>query len=367
MRSCIRTVCCIFPLMLSLYATGQPGNTMTVTGYFFGKAAQVEAIPATKLTHIIFSFCHLKGNLLTVDSGEDAATIAALVELKNKNPNLKVLLSLGGWGGCATCSDVFSSAKGRKDFARSVLELNRFFKTDGIDIDWEYPVVEGYPGHIYKPADKQNFTDLIVELRTTLGTQYEVSFAAGGFQEFLEKAVDWTAVAPVVDRINLMTYDLVNGNSTRTGHHTPLYSTTSQRESTDNAVKYLIGKGVPANKLVVGAAMYGRIWENVAPVQHGLYQSGKFKQGMNYNQFDRELPASAGWVKYWDDVAKAPYAYHASGKLFMTYDNPKSMALKTKYVIDHKLNGIMFWEITNDKSVDGLLDVIDRERKTHAK
>jgi chitinase len=347
------------------YSQAQTSTNITVTGYFFGKASDVDSIAVGKLTHIIFSFCHLNGNVLKVDNGDDASTITALVELKKKNPALKILLSLGGWGGCATCSDVFSTAKGRKDFATSVLQLNQFFKTDGIDIDWEYPVVEGFPGHKFSPTDKQNFTDLILELRNTLGKKYEVTFAAGGFQKFLDEAVDWKAVAPAVDRINLMTYDLVNGYSTLTGHHTPLYSNASQHESTDNAVKFLIKAGVPAGKLVIGAAMYGRMWENVGPTQNGLYQSGKFKQGLDYNKFDRELTAAQGWKMYWDDASKAPYAYNAQKQLFITYDDSKSMTLKTQYAIDHKLGGIMYWEIMNDKYTGGLLDAIDRARKTY--
>src|SRR6188472_298725 len=44
---------------LSFCALSQPPRTITVTGYFFGKAADVDSIAADKLTHIIFSFCHL--------------------------------------------------------------------------------------------------------------------------------------------------------------------------------------------------------------------------------------------------------------------------------------------------------------------
>lgn len=358
----------IFFLSISFFSfliRAQSSKSITVTGYFAGNASQVDSIAVDKLTHIIFSFCHLNGNVLQVDNSNDAATIAALVGLKKKKPSLKVLLSLGGWGGCETCSDVFSTPKGRKDFATSVLQLNQFFKTDGIDIDWEYPVVEGYPGHKFKPADKQNFTDLILELRNVLGSKYEVTFAAGGFQKFLDDAVDWKAIAPVVDRINLMTYDLVNGYSTTTGHHTPLFSNAAQHESTDNAVKYLLKAGVPANKLVIGAAMYGRMWENVPPAENGLHQTGKFKLALNSNRFDKELSPATGWKSYWDDVAKAPYAYNAAKQLFITYDDKRSMALKTQYVIDQKLNGIMYWEITNDKYVGGLLDAIDSAKKNY--
>ncbi len=343
----------------------QPLNNFTVTGYYFGGPETVDSLAAEKLTHIIFSFCHLTGNKLTVDNDRDAAAIKKLVSLKKRNKSLKVLLSLGGWGGCKTCSDVFSSPDARKEFSQSVLNLSKTYGTDGIDLDWEYPVVEGYPDHAFKPGDKQNFTALVRELRQTLGKNYEISFAAGGFQKFLDEAVEWKEVMKDVDRVNLMTYDLVNGNSTVTGHHTAMYSSPEQHESTDNAVKYLIKIGIPANKLVIGAAFYGRMWENVPATRNGLYQSGKFKRGVDYKNFNTELATSKGFVSYWDDVTKAPYSHNAQEKLFITYDDKRSMELKTKYVADHHLNGIMFWELTNDSYKEGLLDTIDQVKKKY--
>lgn len=359
MSNNLKSVLCFLFIIVTSSAFTQSLNKFTVTAYYFGSPERVDSIPAQKLTHIIFSFCHLKGNTLQVDNSRDAATITNLVALKKKNPQLKVLLSLGGWGGCETCSDVFSTEKGRREFSQSVLQLSEFFKSDGIDLDWEYPAVEGYPGHKYTPNDKQNFTALIKELRKTLGNKYEISFAAGGFQKFLDEAVAWKDIVNDVDRINLMTYDLVNGYSTVTGHHTPLYGNADQKESTDNAVKYLIKLGIPANKLVIGAAFYGRMWENVPPTRNGLYQSGKFKMGINYNQFKQEISTEKGFVAYWDDKSKAPYSYNAEKKLFITYDDKKSMDLKAKYVADLRLNGIMFWELTNDTYTDGLLDAIN--------
>ena len=330
-----------------------------------GREADVDSVAEDKLTHIIFSFLHLKGNVLQVDKPEDASTITSLVALKKKNPALKILLSLGGWGGCETCADVFSTSKGRKDFAQSVLQLNQFFKTDGIDLDWEYPAIEGYPGHKFGSSDKQNFTALILELRQTLGTEYEISFAAGGFRKFLDEAVEWKKIIDAVDRVNLMTYDFVNGFSKVTGHHTPLYSNPDQKESTDNAVKYLIKMGIPAGKLVIGAAFYGRMWENVPEAKNGLYQPGTFKAAINYNEFDSALSVANGWKHFWDNTSKAPYAYNAGKKLFITYDDPKSMEAKVKYATDAKLNGIMFWEINNDKARGGLLDAIDKVKQTY--
>jgi chitinase len=346
-----------------LTSYSQAKNSFTVTAYFFGGPEKVDSLAVDKLTHIIFSFCHLTGNKLTVDDEKDSQAIKKLVAAKQRNKSLKVLLSLGGWGGCKTCSDVFSSADGRKEFAESVLALCRDYGTDGIDLDWEYPAVEGYPDHAFKPEDKPNFTALVRELRNTLGNRYEISFAAGGFQQFLDEAVEWKEVMAMVDRVNLMTYDLVNGNSVVTGHHTGLYSTPQQHESTDNAVQFLIKLGIPRNKLVIGSAFYGRIWENVASTNNGLYQSGKFKKGINYRNFSKEVTASNGFVLYWDDVAKAPYGYNSKQKLFVTYDDKRSMALKSTYALDQRLNGIMFWEITNDTNQNGLLHTIDQTRK----
>jgi chitinase len=123
--------------------------------------------------------------------------------------------------------------------------------------------------------------------------------------------------------------------------------------------------GIPANKLVIGAAFYGRMWENVPAARNGLYQSGKFKMGVNYKNFNTELSTSKGFVSYWDDVTKAPYSYNAQQKLFVTYDDKRSMELKTKYVADYRLNGIMFWELTNDSYEDGLLNTIDQVKKKY--
>jgi chitinase len=357
----IALIFCVAPVA----SRAQTKNNFTVTAYFYGGPEKVDSLAVDKLTHIIFSFCHLTGNKLTVDSEKDSDAIKKLVAAKQRNRSLKVLLSLGGWGGCQTCSDVFSTDVARKEFSKSVLDLCKKYGTDGIDLDWEYPAVEGYPGHTFKPEDKPNFTALVKELRKTLGNAYEISFAAGGFQKFLDEAVEWKEVMAVVDRVNLMTYDLVNGNSTVTGHHTALYSTPQQHESTDNAVQYLIKLGIPANKLVIGAAFYGRIWENVPATNKGLYQPGKFKKGVNYRNVDRELAPSTGFALYWDDVAKAPYGYNASQKLFVTYDDKRSMELKTTYALDNGLNGIMFWEITNDTYKDGLLQAIDSTKKAY--
>jgi chitinase len=352
---CIALCCLVAP-------SGYGQNNFDVIAYFAGKPEQVDSCAAEKLTHILYSFCHLQGNQLSVDNKVDSITIQKLVALKKRNPKLKIMLSLGGWGGCKTCSEVFASEKGRNEFASSVLALNQYFQTDGIDLDWEYPAIEGYPGHQFLTDDKKNFTALVQLLRKTLGTQYEISFAAGGFQKYLDQSIEWSLVMKEVDRVNIMSYDLVNGYATVTGHHTPLYSTKEQLESTDNAVMFLMKKGISPHKLVIGAAFYARIWENVPDATDGLYQSGKFKTAVDYKNFN-QLSAANGYAYHWDDVAKAPWLYNQKEKLFVTFDDVKSTEQKTEYAIGRKLGGIMFWEISEDFKKNELLNVIDRTRK----
>ena len=338
-----------------------------VIAYYSGSPERLDSFDAAQMTHIIYCFGRLNGNRLKIGSARDTAVIQKMVGMKKKNPDLKVLLSLGGWGGCAPCSDVFATAKGRQEFAASVRELNTFFKADGIDLDWEYPTVPGFPGHKYAPTDKESFTELVKQLRKTLGRKQIITFAAGGFQRYVDEAVDWGAVMPVVDYVNLMSYDLVSGFSKKTGHHTALYSAPEQKESTDNAVQQLIKKGVEPGKIIIGAAFYARVWENVPKENNGLYQAGNFKNAHAFRNFEENISAKSGYSFYWDDVTKAPYAFHPEKGLYATFDDKRSVALKTAYVLEQNLGGIMFWELGSDTYADGLLQTIYQTLKEQGK
>ncbi len=333
---------------------------IAVIAYYAGRTTMIDSFEVEKLTHLIFCFCHLKGNELSVGNARDSATIQRMVALKSRNPQLKIILSLGGWGGCKTCSPVFNTRKGRREFARSVRDLNTYFGTDGIDLDWEYPAIEGFPGHAFVPGDKPAFTQLIKQLRRKLGNSHEISFAAGGFTKFIDSAVEWKKVMKKVDRVNLMSYDLVSGFSTISGHHTPLYSTPLQKESTDNGVKLMLAAGVPADKIVIGAAFYGRLFEVTDTTGNGLYLPGKFSHGFSFRRGNDTLSAANGFVQYWDSIAHAPYAFNRQRKLLATYDDSLSVQYKTKYVISNNLNGIMFWQLADDAFSNGLLHAIDR-------
>ncbi|MEP7269739.1 MAG: glycoside hydrolase family 18 protein [Saprospiraceae bacterium] len=348
-------------LLLIFSGLNAQTNNYKIIAYYTGNGEVIKQFPVNKLSHIIYSFLKIQNDTLTFKIADQEKTLLQLVELKKSNPHLKIMVSIGGWGGCAPCSDLFASTYHRARFAKTTMEFFQKFNVDGIDLDWEYPTIEGYPGHKFSPEDKNNFTELVKALRKEIGSDHVLSFAAGGFTKFLEESVDWNAIMPYLDFVNLMTYDLTSGASKVTGHHTPLHNNKVQKQSASNCINWLIKYEVPADKLIMGAAFYARVWENVSNVNHGLYQPGKFKQGVPWKNHQTYFSESEGFHHYFDKKSKAPYAYSASKKLFGTFDDSKSIQEKSKFIRKKHMGGIMFWELSQDKASGGLIDVMYQE------
>jgi chitinase len=72
---------------------------------------------------------------------------------------------------------------------------------------------------------------------------------------------------------------------------------------------------------------------------------------------DSKLENQGGFVRYWDDISKAPFLYNADKQLFVSYDDAESIRLKGRYADDRGLGGMMFWEYSGDRK-NALLDAI---------
>ncbi|HMU09360.1 MAG TPA: glycoside hydrolase family 18 protein [Ferruginibacter sp.] len=348
----------LFFLSFFFCASAQQKQSYKIIAYATGKTETIKQYPINKLTHIIYSFLKIQNDTLSFHNEDQRNNLQQLVELKKIQPGLKIMVSIGGWGGCSFCSDLFAAAAQRQNFARTTVALFKQYGIDGLDLDWEYPAIEGYPGHKYDAADKNNFTELIKALRQEMGNDYLLTFAAGGFVKYLEQSVDWDAVMPLVDFVNLMTYDLVGGYATVTGHHTLLQDYMPNQESASKCVNWLLNKKVSAGKIIIGAAMYARVWENVPDINHGLYQPGKFKRGVAFSDFTNYFSDTSGYTYYWDKKAQAPYQYNQAQQLFATFDDRRSVKAKTKFIRKRKLGGIMFWELAQDLKAGGIVDEI---------
>ncbi len=141
------------------------------------------------------------------------------------------------------------------------------YDLDGIDIDWEYPAMEGAEGNVFRPEDKQNYTLMFAAIKTELdaltqetGKKYLLTTAVGGSQEFIDNT-EMAKVQEYLDYVNVMTYDYQSKEIAV--HHTNLDASDKYENSSSagKSIQAYIAAGVPADKLVMGIAFYGRIYE----------------------------------------------------------------------------------------------------------
>ena len=330
------------PLAMNVDPNNKTYNTdpNTVVGTYFvewgiyGRDFTVDNIPADNLTHILYGFIPICGPnesvksvggnsynaLMTACKGvpdyevvihdpwaayqksfpqaghEYSSPIkgnyAMLMALKQRNPDLKIIPSIGGW----TLSDPFFDFTTKANRDTFVASVKRFLTTwkfyDGVDIDWEFPGGGGAAPDLGDPVnDGPTYIALMQELRAMLdqleadtGRTYELTSAIGVGYDKIED-VNYGDAVQYMDYIFAMTYDFYGGWNNVPGHQTALYCGTFMRPgqcdgsgvdengeaykgpayTTDNGIQLLLAQGVPANKLVVGTAMYGRGWEGVTP------------------------------------------------------------------------------------------------------
>ena len=287
--------------------------------------------------------------------------IAQLVDLKDKYPALKVLISVGGAEWSTYFSDVALTASSRELFSSSVVNFIVKHKLDGIDIDWEFPGWKG-PGNVFRPEDKQNYTYLLYELRKQLNemgklngrwpeSPYLLSIASGSSQWYLD-FVEMNKIIPVLDFINIMTYDFKGGWSLTTGHHANLHPSVSDhgtRQSASSTVQLFRSVGVPQDKMILGAAFYGRYWMGVDKENNGLYRPFSGSAGaLTYRVIKEKYLTDSNFKNYWDPEAKAHYLWSDTKAMFISYEDPVSLKSKAAYVRTENLGGVMFWEYSQD-------------------
>jgi chitinase len=342
-----------------------------VIGYVGGFRGLVntDRIEVDKLTHINYAFVDVqKGKAFLTNEKTDSTNFRKLKLLKEKNADLKILISLGGWTWSENFSDAVLTDASRKTFAESAVAIIKKYDLDGVDIDWEYPGMAGEEGNVFRAEDKQNFTLMFEAIRKELdifekesGKKKLLTTAVPGFTPFL-KVVEMGKAAAFLDYVNLMTYDLFQGDTAV--HHASLYASDIYKasHSVDNAVKAFSAEGVPPGKLVVGLPFYGRMFR-VAKLDKGLGQKHIKQEYVDgYTYIKDSLINKKGFKEYRDETAKAPYLLNAKTGDVLSYDDEQSVRDKCKYVLDHKLGGVMFWEYDSDLKTY-LLDEIDKSLK----
>ena len=306
------------------------------------------------------------GDLITTDTWADyenpnvgfsvgtdnkyAGVLGAMVLLRQKYPNMKIGVSVGGWTRSGDFPKIAASETTRKNFANNVAKFVHYYGYDFVDIDWEYPTADRDPdpegngvaidkGCKGSAADTHNYTLLLQAIRDALDSygakddkHYELSVAMSASPKMMA-AIEYEKVLKIVDFANMMTYDLNGAWGGFTAHQTALYTNPAYDEgdaglSVDSCIKYLenkYGDNIDYSKIVVGVAPYTRGWKEVKKdtgrdsKNPGLYADATGENGVTYAYSDIDsLVSKYNLTKYWDDVAKANYYYSESSGMFFT-------------------------------------------------
>lgn len=353
----------------------------------YGRNYQVAEIPADKITHINYAFANIaNGECVLGDSYADIDKAFAgdtwdqgalrgnfnqLQKLREANPRLKTLISIGGWTWSKNFSEAAATPQSRDAFVTSCVDFMKQYGFDGIDVDWEYPVSGGlYPG---VAADKPNYTALLADFREALdaeekadGRDYYLTIAAPAGPTTIPN-LEADKMGSSLDWMNLMSYDFHGSWDPITGHNAPLTvgpKDTAAGFSVSDAVDAYLATGFPASKLVLGVPFYGRGWEGVSATEAGLYQPargasvGTWEKGV-FDYHDIVANYLPTMTRYWDEAAQVPYLYDPARGLWITYDDPQSMKAKTDFIKERGLGGAMFWELSNDRTYQLLDTLVD--------
>jgi chitinase len=376
-RTCLLFACLLLLPFAGVSAAASAEARPAIVGYVFARGGVIhpDEIAAEKLTHINFAFADLRGGRLVEGDPGDAANLAVLTGLRKRNPELRVLVSAGGWLGSKGFSDVALTAARRRVFVRSVVDFLRRHDLDGFDLDWEYPGLPGN-GNRHRPADRASFTALLADLRRALDEDGAarkrhllLTIAAGAFADYLAH-VDMAQARLSLDLVNLMSYDFRLAEAgDEAGHHANLLPRPDdpRKLSASGAVRDFLAAGVPAGKLVLGVPFYGRAWGGVPGGRDALFRAGKPVRNVDVSSYPAiaALVGKEGWARGWDETAQAPYLWNASRGLFVSYEDPQSLRAKARFVREHGLAGAMFWEYHADPTgvlLDALFEGLHGEK-----
>ena len=358
-----------------------------VTAAYYDPDVPASRLPVNDLTDIIYAFGEPgAGNICHAPSQGQANTFAPLRALRAAHPGLRLLLSIGGWGNAPEFSDAALTPQSRAAFARTCIDQyivrNGF---DGIDIDWEFPVHGGVLQNPHRPQDRANVTALLAEMRRQLDVlgaanhrHYYLTIAmpTGRWQQGgpydPSDSYDLGAVARIVDWLNVMTYEMNNTFGPYSNFNTPMYEDpndpTPERQKRWNnvsaSVRYYEMHGVPANKIVLGMAFFGRGFNGVSSKNGGVFSkyTGGFAE-TPWETVESRFLTDPAWQQHWSNSAQAPWLFNTRTHTFFSYDDPRSMRIKATFVRLQRLRGIMFWVFGQDDAKNSLLHALIQDAR----
>ncbi|XP_034356529.1 oviduct-specific glycoprotein [Arvicanthis niloticus] len=309
-------------------------------------------------THLIFAFASMRNNQIVAKNLQDENVLyPEFNKLKERNRELKTLLSIGGWNfGTSRFTSMLSTLANREKFIDSVISFLRIHGFDGLDLFFLYPGLRGSP-----PRDRWNFLFLIEELqfafeREALLTQHPrllLSAAVSGIPYVIHTSYDALLLGRRLDFINVLSYDLHGSWEKFTGHNSPLFSLPEDSKSSAYAMNYWRKLGTPTDKLIMGFPTYGRTFHLLKESTNGLQAAsmgpaspGKYTKQAGFLAYYEVCSFVQRAKKHWIDYQYVPYAF--KGKEWLGYDDTISFSYKAMYVKREHFGGAMVWTLDMD-------------------
>jgi len=266
---------------------------------------------------------------------------------------VQVLISLGGWGWDKQFAAIVSKAAAEDRYVNSVMAIVDQYDYDGIDLDWEYPDTKEEVVGFDRLS--RRFRKELDSLGQKKGRHLFQTMAASASPSTL-KWLPNKLLLETMDWIHVMTYDYTGNWTAYAGHHSPLFASSKQpgaRHSTALSMKYLVERGMPANRLTVGLPLYGKGFAVAEPYAATKKAAqGQSARGGNYSSIAK-LITEKGWTRQWDDETKNPWAIAPDRSAVIGYDDADSLSFRTAWAMQQGFRGVFFWQISGDLLPDG--------------
>ncbi|KIM81785.1 glycoside hydrolase family 18 protein [Piloderma croceum F 1598] len=365
----------------------------------------VENIDFSKFDIIFFAFVTPSSSYeLSWDSGAKTMLKKLVSAAHDSGHKTKIVLSVGGWGGCKYYSAAMSSSNHRTTFIDALSTAVNSYDLDGIDIDWEYPNSPG-AGQPYSPSDSANLLLFFQSLRTKLGSSKIISAAVTQLPWLGSNGRPLTnvsAYAKEMNYVNIMNYD-VNGASSNPGPNAPLGNpcgTNSQPSATAKAAfKQWTAAGFPAGKLLLGLPLYGYVSKSSKTTLSGGYKVPQLDMAVAEDEttktsnephsrvkssaedieveatgsgdlskwYGQQIPFNSllasgalkknsngtysganGYTMKWDNCSDTPFLYNTARTTVVTYDDTHSLGDKAAYAKSSGMGGCFTWALDQD-------------------
>lgn len=293
-------------------------------------------------SHLIYSFAEFNDDCDGVVVA-NPDKLRMMAELKKKAPGLKVILGVGGYKK-EGFSEMARDKKKRRAFVKNVKRIIRSYNLDGIDLDWEFPTIEG-GGHTATPEDDRNYVAVVKYLRKALGKKAWISY----YSNHTGQWIDHKGMVPYVSYVHVSGYNLsepIEGKPLL--HQSSLYPASKTGEwCVSKVIERHIGLGIPKEKILMGIPFFG-----IGSPPHPKYVECK--------NFSKYFPEP---LTKWDEDAQAPYFSDENDNLILGYDNERSIVAKFDFIRANHLPGIFVWNYEADYKGNRLGKVIEELRK----